>query len=71
MPALIENMTPAQKKFIAKKSALKETARAEAEQFINLSDFHQGIASIIAKTEVELFGYYACKVNGVKTFVEG
>jgi len=63
------HLTPAQKKYIEKKAAMKETARTEAEQFLPLSSL-KNIAAVIAKTEIGLFGYYACKIDGVKTFVE-
>lgn len=47
----------------------KEQARAEAEQILTVSDL-KNICAVIAKAQIKENGFYACVIDGVKTFIE-
>ena len=50
------------------RAANKEDVKSKAEQFKTLSEL-KNISHVIAKTEINLYGYYAATIDGKKTFV--
>ena len=47
-----------------------ETIKSEAEKVINLSDITEGtLVHKLAKAHIKFHGYYACTLDGVKTFI--